>query len=448
MNKIGLIIGREFFTRIKKRSFWLMTLIGPLVMACVMLVPLWIEMRDSRSVQKILVVDDTYLFKDSLPGTTNVQLTFSSINLDQAQDLFFKSEFNGILYIPANIMSGGMSAKLFYKEQLGLSTQEYLKSVIEKMIYNFKLQKNNVDLKTIERAHTSIHLITEQISENGVVHETNTHIQILMGYLMGVLMYICIFIYGVQVMRGVIEEKTNRIVEVMISSVKPIQLMMGKIIGIGLVGLMQFALWLVLTIGLYSTAQITVFAGARQEMLQKQIQKASVYQHGANLQVISQDKPLQYDSKVYETLAAFDDFDVSKVVFLFLFYFIGGYLLYAALFAAIGAAVDAETDTQQFMLPITVPLVLSLSLAYQILLQPNSTLAIWFSAIPFTSPIIMLVRLPFGIPVMQLLLSMVLLVAGFLFTTWGASKIYQTGILRYGKKASYKDLLNWLMLRK
>ena len=444
MSKVGLIISREFKTRISKRVFWVMTLVGPLLMAAVLILPVWLQMRQGNAIQKVMVVDDTYLFKDSLPSNSSVQFQFSNLNLDQAQDLFFHSDFQGILYIPPNIMSGGMSAKLFYKEQLGLATEEYAQHAIEQMIYNFKLQKNNVDLKTLEHARTSIHLITEQIAENGTTHETNTSFQMRLGFALGFFMYLFIFMYGVQVMRGIMEEKSSRIVEVMVSSVKPFQLMLGKIFGIALVGLTQFILWLVLTTAIYTTAQQTIFAGARQEMELKLQEQSAVYQKRANLQVIKAEKPLQYDKKVYQTLESLDQINISHIVFVFLFYFLGGYLLYAALFAIVGAAVDTETDTQQFLLPITIPLILSFLLAQPILMQPNSTLASMVSIFPFTSPVTMLVRLPFGIPTWQLFTSMLVLIIGFLFTTWVAARIYRIGILLYGKKPTWAELFNWL----
>lgn len=447
MNKIFLIIQREYLTRVKKKSFIIMTILGPLLMSSIMIVPVWLAMRDHEEEQKIEVVDDSYLFRDSIPQSKNIKFVYGDVKLDRAQDDFYQTDFTAILYIPPNIITGGGAVKLFYKEQPGMATEEYIKSHVEEMIYNFKLQKNDVDLKTIKNAQTSINLITEKITETGTTERTSTGTQMGIGFVLGLLIYMFIFLYGAQVMRGVIEEKTSRIVEVIISSVRPFQLMMGKIIGVALVGLTQFLLWLVLTFSIYTVAQSVLFSGVKKEMVQKEMAKEQVFKQGANLQALKMDKPGQYNNKTYEAFDAFKSIDFVSIIACFLFYFLVGYLMYGALFAAIGAAVDAETDTQQFMLPITIPLVLSFVMAQTIMQEPSSSVAFWFSIIPLTSPVTMMVRLPFGVPMWELALSMSMLVLGFMFTTWLASRIYRTGILMYGKKVSYKELWKWLFYK-
>lgn len=447
MNKIFLIIQREYLTRVKKKSFIIMTILGPLLMSTLLIVPVWLAMRDHEEPQKIEVVDDSFLFRDSIPQSKNVKFIYSEITIDKAQEDFYQTDFTGILHIPSNVITGGGAVKFYYKEQPGMAVEEYIKSNIEEMIYNFKLQKSNVDLKTIRNAHTSINLITEKITETGSTERTSTGVQMTMGFILGLLIYMFIFLYGAQVMRGVIEEKTSRIVEVIISSVRPFQLMMGKIIGVALVGLTQFLLWLVLTFSIYTAVQSVLFSGVNKEKLQKEMVKEEVFKQGANLQALKMDKPGLYDNKTYEAFDAFKSIDFVSIILCFLFYFLVGYLMYSALFAAIGAAVDAETDTQQFMLPITIPLVLSFVMAQTIMQEPSSSLAFWFSIIPLTSPVIMMVRLPFGVPIWELALSMSMLVLGFIFTTWLAARIYRTGILMYGKKVSYKELWKWLFYK-
>lgn len=424
-----------------------MTIVGPLLLASVMVVPIWLSMRENEETQNIEVIDESFLFVDSIPESKNIHFSYSNIKVDDAVKALNKSEYSAILYIPPNILSGGVSVTIYYKEQPGISTEQYIKNQLEEMIYNFKLQKSNVDLATIQKAQTSVGIITEKIDETGASERTSTGIQMAVGFIGGLLIYLFVFLYGAQVMRGVIEEKTSRIVEVIISSVRPFELMMGKIIGVALVGLTQFLLWLVLTFAINTVVQGALFGDLQKEMAQKESVKEEVMKKGANLEVLKKETPTQFNNKSFEFLKALGSIDFVSIIFCFVFYFLAGYFLYSALFAAIGAAVDAETDTQQFMLPITIPLVLSFIMAQTIMQEPNSSLAFWFSIIPFTSPIIMMVRLPFGVPMWEIGLSMSLLIVGFIFTTWLAAKIYRVGILMYGKKVSYKELWKWLFYK-
>ncbi len=262
------------------------------------------------------------------------------------------------------------------------------------------------------------------------------------GFVGAILIYIFIFLYGVQVMRGVIEEKTNRIVEVIISSVRPFQLMMGKIVGIALVGLTQFLLWTILTFTIY-TITYTVFLGKVDNKIE-QIEKIKQSQLEKGPFNAPEEIKKMDSSEVIQIMRGLKQIDFVALFLCFVFYFIAGYLLYGALFAAIGSAVDNEADTQQFMLPVTVPLILSFIVAQSIMQNPEGALSFWFSVIPFTSPVVMMVRLPLGVPIWQLATSMLLLAAGFIATTWLAGKIYRTGILMYGKKITYSEILKWL----
>jgi ABC-2 type transport system permease protein len=273
-----------------------------------------------------------------------------------------------------------------------------------------------------------------------VEERTNTGVNMAIGFGAGILIYVFIFLYGVQVMRGVIEEKTNRIVEVIISSVRPFQLMMGKIVGIAMVGLTQFVLWVLLTLILVGIGQVTFLHdfsvlsnyGTEQIIPSMPNQFATGGQQNINY------------SEVAEILSDIKNINFIHILLAFLFYFLGGYLLYSAMFAAVGSAVDNEADTQQFMLPITIPLVIAFIVSQFIMQNPEGSLAFWFSVIPFTSPVVMMVRLPFGVPVWEFVLSMALLVVTFIFITWLAGKIYRTGILMYGKKVTYRELWKWL----
>ncbi len=444
MNKISLIIKREYLTRVKKKSFIIMTILGPILMAGLMVVPIWMSMQ-KPSKQNIEVIDESYLFKDLIPGKELVQFDYPAVSFEKAQENFYDTEYDAILYIPHNILEGGKSLKLFYKKQLGVATEQYIGAAISKMMYDVILAKNKVNLNAIKDAevNSQLKLITEKLETSGKSKKTNTGLFMAIGIGGGVLIYMFIFLYGVQVMRGVMEEKTSRIVEVILSSVKPFQLMMGKIVGVALVGLTQFLLWVILTFTLYSVATVTILKNIDMKQIQ---QKEQVIKVGADLKYMDM-KKIDKPDIVTEVWNDFKSVDMVTIALCFLFYFLAGYLLYSALFAAVGAAVDNEADTQQFMLPITIPLVFAFVIAENVIKDPESSMAFWFSIIPLTSPIVMMVRLPFGVPPWELALSMGLLVVGFVFTTWLASRIYRTGILMYGKKVTWRELGKWLFYK-
>lgn len=444
MNKIALIIKREYLTRVKKKSFIIMTILGPLLLAGIMIVPIWLSMQ-KPSQQKIEVVDESFLFKGLIPEKEFIDFDYPETSFIKVQDDFYDSDYDAILYIPHNIMEGGKTVKLFYKKPLGIATEQYVASTIGKMMYNVILAKNKVDINLVKDAETSsrINVITQKLEATGKSEKTNTGLYMALGLGGGILIYMFIFLYGVQVMRGVMEEKTSRIVEVILSSVKPFQLMMGKIIGVALVGLTQFLLWVVLTMTLYSVGAVTILKDIDIKQIQQQ---EEVIKIGADLDYMNM-KKMEQPNIVTEVWNDFKSVNIVQIVCCLLFYFMAGYLMYSALFAAVGAAVDNEADTQQFMMPITIPLIFAFIIAQTVMQNPDSSMAFWFSMIPFTSPIIMMVRLPFGVPAWEVALSMVLLVLGFLFTTWLAARIYRTGILMYGKKVTWKELGKWLFYR-
>lgn len=444
MNKILLIIKREYLSRVKKKSFIIMTILGPLLMAGIMIVPIWLSMQKSDQ-QKIEVIDESTLFIDLIPQKDFIRFDYPPVSFEDAEKGFYDTDYDAILYIPRNILSGGNAIKILYKKQLSVGVEQYIVGTISKMMYDVILAKNKVDLNIIKDAevNSQFKLITEKVEEDGNVKKTNTGLYMAIGLGAGILIYMFIFLYGVQVMRGVMEEKTNRIVEVILSSVKPFQLMMGKIVGVALVGLTQFLLWVVLTTTLYTIASATILKDIDMKQIQ---QKEEVIKVGADLDYMNM-KKIEKPNIVTEIWNDFKNVDMKAIVLCFLFYFLGGYLMYSALFAAVGAAVDNEADTQQFMMPITIPLILSFVVAQTIIQNPESQMALWFSIIPLTSPIVMMVRLPFGVPGWELALSMALLVLGFIFTTWLAGRIYRTGILMYGKKVTWKELGKWLFYK-
>jgi ABC-2 type transport system permease protein len=445
MNKILLIIKREYLSRVKKKSFIIMTILGPLLMASIGIVPVYIAMQKSET-QKIEVIDESHLFVDLIPEKEFVHFDYPPISIQDARAGFYDTDYDAILYIPAVVLNGGQNGiNLFYKKQLGVSVQTYIEESIGKMIYNVMLAKNNVNLDYIKDAKEKSTFVmkTIQLDEKGKDKVTNTGLFIGIGLVCAFLIYFFIFLYGIQVMRGVMEEKTSRIVEVILSSVKPFQLMMGKIVGIAMVGLTQFLLWVILTFTLYSIASVTLLKDIDMKQVQ---QKEHVVKVSADMDVSQMTKNAELD-EVSRIWTDFKSVDMVEIFFCFLFYFLCGYLMYSALFAAVGSAVDSEADTQQFMMPITVPLILSFVVAQTVISNPAGPVAFWFSIIPLTSPIVMMVRLPFGVPPWEVALSMGLLVLGFLFTTWLAARIYRTGILMYGKKVSWKELGKWLFYR-
>ena len=437
MSKISIIIKREYISRVKKKSFIIMTILGPILFACIGIIPIWFSMQEQAK-HFIEVIDESKLVNGFLKSNNTIRFDYPPVSLEVAQRDFYKTDYTAILWVPSNILNSRKSV-LYFKSNPGIAVQEHIRSEIENVLYENQLEGQGIDMKKVDAAHIPINVVTEKQSESGKSESTNTEVSMAIGFGAGFLIYIFIFLYGIQVMQGVIEEKTNRIIEVIISSVKPFQLMMGKIVGIAMVGLTQFVLWVVLTIILWGIGQATFlkdFSDLKNSAVQQNIVPSLPNQ-------VAAPKSIQY-SEAAEIFKSVMHINFTEILFCFLFYFLGGYLLYSAIFAAIGSAIDSEADKQQFMMPATIPLVVSFIAAQFIMQNPESPLAFWFSIVPFTSPIVMMVRLPFGVPPWELALSMSLLILGFIFMTWVAGKIYRTGILMYGKKVTYKESWKWL----
>jgi len=454
MNKILLIIRREYMTRVKKRSFIVMTILGPLLMAAIVIVPVYIATM-SNEVKTVSVIDETGFFFGKFKDSESIRFHYLVSDIGSAKSSFTKSGDYALLYIPKTELTLPTSAVLYSKSQVNINVKSYIKNVMGKRVEELKLEAKIRDLKLVDDAKlttddilrsikASVEISTIKIGDEGKEEKSYPEVSMILGMFSGILIYFFIFLFGSQVMRGVIEEKTNRIIEVIISSVKPFQLMMGKITGIGLVGLTQFLLWVILT-GTIVTIVTSSFSskiktgGATEQMIPSQARGMTALQLPS-----AADSTKVTGEQSNEAIAAIESIDFPVMIGMFLFFFLFGYLLYAALFAAVGSAVDSEADTQQFMLPLTVPLILSIVMAQYVIQEPQGPVAFWFSIIPLTSPVIMMIRIPFGVPYYQIVLSMALLVAGFLGTTWMAAKIYRTGILMYGKKVSYRELWKWL----
>ncbi len=448
MNKILLVIQREYLTRVRKRSFIVMTILGPILMASAFVIPMYLATLTDGERKVVSILDETGWFYGKFTDTEEIEFVYTTEDLEVAKGEMLENNEYALLYIPKRELTIPSSAILYSARQPGVDMKSYIRNVMSKEVETQKLRLNldEMDLSEADREkamklpeliHTSIDLSTIKIDETGVEEETFTEIMMAVSFVSGMIIYMFIFIFGAQVLRGVMEEKTNRIIEVIISSVRPFQLMMGKILGIAMVGLTQFLLWTVLTFGIVTIFQIS-FAD---KMPGPDVRMAISPQTEAMAEVTASDTQI---ARVFDII---DSIQYDVILLSFLFYFLGGYLLYAALFAAIGSAVDSESDTQQFMMPVTIPLFLSFIIANIAVYEPDGQIAVWFSMIPFTSPVVMMARIPFGVPIEQIWLSAALLILGFILTTWFAARIYRTGILMYGKKVNYRELWKWLWYR-
>ncbi|NSW45187.1 MAG: ABC transporter permease [Bacteroidales bacterium] len=442
MKKIKLIIYREYITRIRKKSFIVMSLLGPILMAALFVVPVWVTSLEDEEDKLIAVVDSSHLFRQLLPETEKIHFLYlENYSLEKAEKEMTKNHYYAVLYIPSSILSSPI-VTLSSPKQPSLSLRMHIISSLKSQIESFKLIKKNIDPEVIQSVKTDVKVGVVKLNDDGTREEKSSDMQMILGFIGGLLIYMFIFMYGAQVMRGVIEEKTNRIVEVIISSVKPFQLMMGKIIGIAMVGLTQFIIWGILTFTLISIASSLIVKD--KDIFKQQVQSVSIMNKANNNNSnIHADFSEDEVSAIFKSL---NQIDFGVMIGSFLFFFIFGYLMYSALFAAIGGAVDNEADTQQFMLPITIPLILSIVMMSNITTNLEGPIAFWFSIIPLTSPVVMMMRIPFGVPWSEAILSGTLLIVTFIFTTWLAGKIYKTGILLYGKKVTYKDLYKWIKM--
>jgi ABC-2 type transport system permease protein len=446
MNKIGLIIKREYLTRIRKRSFIIMSILGPFIFAAFIIMPVWFASIKDTEIKTIAVVDSSHIFEGKIPNTDNLKFKFlSNTHIRQLKKTYKQQGYWGMLFIAPSITYVANAAELISDAQPSLSIKIHIENALEKEIEHQKLLANNINniediLKSVE---TKIHLRTLKLTGEGAEKESDTGIAMIVGYIGGFLIYIFVLLFGAQVMRGIIEEKTNRIVEVIISSVKPFELMMGKIIGIAGTGLTQFIIWIVLTFGLVNVAQKSLFPELSKTPTEQAIAKDVMNPQKNN--IIKENLPNdEKTAELKDMLSSIKQINFVVLIGSFIFFFLGGYLLYASLFATVGSAVDNETDTQQFMFPITIPLILGIYVMITTINNPESSLSFWFSLIPLTSPIVMMVRIPFGVPYWQVVISGIILVLTFIGTTWMAAKIYRTGILMYGKKINYKELWKWL----
>ena len=437
MNKIGLIIRREYFTRVKKRSFIIMTFLGPILIAAVYIIPILLALHGDNEKRSIAVVDQSHLFERQFANTENLTfIKLGDISIDSTKKLVQQEVYDIALFIPfdrENQLNIPSNAVLYSLKQVPMDVESRIKDVMKNEVQTQKLLALDLSPEILEYIKTSINLSVIRMDKDGGERKTFTTVQFGLGMALAVLIYIFILLFGGQVMQGVTEEKSNRIVEVIVSSVKPFQLMMGKIIGVSLVALTQFVMWILLTGVIYVGFSSAVGIGHPEA-----IGSGSVMAQQINTSNIMDNAAVQ------DILEIIHSIPFGTIIVCFIIFFLLGYLLYATMFAAIGSLVENNTDSQQFTLPVTVPLIIAILSAIYVVNNPDSSAAIWFSMIPFTSPIVMMVRIPFGVPIWQVVVSILILAGSFIGMTWVSAKIYRTGILMYGKKPTFKEIFKWL----
>ena len=432
MNSLNLVIQREYLTRVRKKSFIILTILMPFLMVALSIVPLWLSTLNDGSVKNVAVIDNTGIYAPLLESTDLYQFQIIGDAEKQDSESRIGKDLFAILQITDDLSKNTNAVAITSEKQTPLDLQNLIQRTLNDKITEQRLDEltvsGTVDNEAITKVRniiedgTAVSLRTLRMSDDGSVKESSTEIASLIGMLFTILIYMFILMYGNMVMQAVLEEKKSRVVEVMVSSVKPVNLLVGKIIGIGLVGLTQLAVWIVMT---------TVLMG------------------GVSLFISSPDQAVAMSSgmgdiNIEGIMSTVMSINWLEVILYFVLFFIGGYVLYASIFAMFASAVDSEEDTTQFMTPVTLVIFFAFFAGFYSVSNPDGPLAFWTSLIPFTSPIVMMVRIPFGIPFWEILLSLVLLYGTFIVISVFAAKIYRVGILMYGKKPSFKEMMKWV----
>ncbi len=438
MNNMFLVFEREYLERVKKKSFLIATILTPLLFPLIIGLAIYLTQVSDDEEKNIEVIDKSGLFAETF-DFTDMTVTFSDKSLDEAKTAVSSGDVYGVLYIPSLDLDDPKGIQFFSKSNPGLGFLSRFRRPIRDQIEDLKLERLNIEKEVIENLRTSISISTFNVTESGESKKSDSAVASALGYIMAFMIYMFVFIYGSFIMQSVLNEKTSKIVEVIVSSIKPTQLMLGKVLANAAVALTQFAIWIIL-VTVFTTALTAVFGydpqAAQQEMMMEQME-----------QVAAVDANNEVPEAVKGTLDTIYSLPIGRIVGLFIFYFLGGFLLYGALFAAIGSAVDSIQEAQQFMLPVTLPIILSIILMGAVLANPDSLTSVILTMIPFTSPVLMMARIPFEVPVWQLALSMLLLIGGFIFTLWLAGRIYRVGILTTGSKVTYKTLYKWFTMK-
>ncbi len=426
MNKVFLIILREYFTRVKNKTFIVTTLLIPIFFGGFIVSMIYLT-KFLQEKQHLICLDETNLFTNKIADTEHLYIKFTDTSLTYLKEHYKEMGYEGLLYIPKFDLNRPTGITIYSENHIGLQTKQYIERSLENKIERIRLIDAGLEEHLLDDIKPKINLNTI-ITKGDKDQLGDTRLITTLGMLMGFLIYMILMIYGTLVMKGVMEEKTNRIAEVIISSVKPFQLMLGKVIGIAAVGLTQFLLWGVLIFFI----QLFIGISMGDEILNLQ-------------QATSGQAIINQDTEDFATLyMSIQEINFTQIGFMFIIYFIGGYLLYASLFAAVGSVVDDQSDSQSLVFPITIPIIISMFIMMTISNDPNNTLVKWASIIPLSSPIVMPARIPFGVPTIELIASIVCLILGFVFTIWLAGKIYRTGILLYGKKVTIKEIGRWI----
>lgn len=435
MGKLKLIIKREFLAKVKNKSFIVMTILSPLMVLGLFSLIIFLNEKNSEEIHTVAFIDESQQFSDAFADSDGVKyIDLTSLGIKEAREKT-KEFYTGLLYIPKSDSLSQLSEgiKFFSNDTPGLTLLSSIENKLEKKIRSLKIEQLQIDADKIKSIETKVTIDSENfLGEKS--SKIGSMLRMIAGGGFGYLIFMFIIIYGTSVMRSVIEEKTSRIIEVIISSVKPFQLMMGKIIGNAMAGILQFTIWMVLA-GLILTA-VTIYFGVETS--------SSTAILGQMNPEIAQQVQSSSASDLQIVLLEIKNLPIMTMFFSFIIYFLGGYLIYSSIYAAIGAAVDSETDTQQFMMPVLMPLVIAIYVGFSVIENPHGPIAVGFSLFPLTSPIVMLMRIPFGVPWWQLITSIALLIITFIGMVWFAAKIYRVGILMYGKKPTYKEIYKWL----
>jgi ABC-2 type transport system permease protein len=416
-----------------------MTILTPVIFVGIYAVVILLTIKPGEE-KTINVVDESGLFMEKFSNTDAITYSYNNINVEAGKELVTSGEYSGLLVIPNIDLKKPEGITLYSQQALGISVERNIERTIKNEIEDIKLKASGIDKAILDSIKTDVNLKALNIGSGGGTgeeKESNSALASGIGIFTGFIIYLFLFVYGTQVMRGVVDEKASRIVEIVISSVKPIQMMMGKIIGIAAVGLSQFLIWIILSTFLWTAATAllmgdqTINSDNTEQLAEQEVSGNA----NSRAEMVG-----QINSMIAKT-------NLPKILGLLIFYFVTGYLFYAALFAMIGSAIDTEADAQQFIFPIILPIIFSFMMYGAVINDPNGQIAFWLSMIPFTSPIIMMIRVPFEIPNWQIFLSMAFMIGGFIGTTWLASRIYRVGILMHGSKVNYKTLAKWFMMK-
>lgn len=435
MNKIGIIIAREFNERVRKKSFIITTILMPVLMIAMMAAPTLMMIFAKGETKTLLVVDESGVVASQLTGDDDVVFETSDLTPDEARAC---TDRFGVLWIGSDIVDNPSNAKLYTNSSSSMSLESSISSQMEKIIERERLKRYDIEnLEQIMRdVKASVTLTTyrNDLADEGEDKEaTSSGMAYMMGIVLGMMLYMFLLIYGSMVMTSVIEEKGSRVLDVLVSSVPPFQLMMGKILGVAAVAVTQIAIWAVLVCGVGAVVLPAI-------MPDDVMQSVEAVQSGA---ITSAEAGFDADMLSAVSMAT----DPARIVMMFvwlLLFLVGGFLFYSAMFAAVGSSVDSIQDAQQLQTPVTIPIILAIILAMSVFNDPNSSLAFWGSIIPFTSPVVMMARIPFDIATWQIVLSLVLLYVSVAGMAWAAGKIYRVGIFMHGKKPSLKELLSWI----